>query len=225
MGASISTIFRKVGILASVAAVFLLIAVSPAYAGGLAAIVCKIVDLTQNDIGKPVATAAVLGIAAMAMFGRISWGVVMVTATGVVIIFAAGSIVSTVTGAGDACGTDSGGGSNGGGTNGGGGNGGGTGCTPSCTAGFTCIGTTCAQVCATDQVCQQPNTVCEPTATSTKICQQKNCTTAADCGVGPGDWPRKCTADKCQPVECRSGHPEDCEAGESCQDGICVATP
>lgn len=83
----------------------MLLAPSDALAAGerLEAVICDVVYLVTGSIGKPVATAAIVGIALMAMFGRISWGIVMVTVTGIVMVFSAGQIVKVVTGS-TACG-------------------------------------------------------------------------------------------------------------------------
>jgi len=73
-------------------------------------VICDVVNLAMNEVGPPVASAAIIGIACMGMFGRISWGAVMITATGIVIIFAAGDIVQQVTNL-TACGAGAGSGS------------------------------------------------------------------------------------------------------------------
>lgn len=65
--------------------------------GELEQVICNIVSLTQDDIGKPVATAGVMAMAALAVFGRVSWGPLMVTAAGIGIIFSASDIVSAAT--------------------------------------------------------------------------------------------------------------------------------
>lgn len=101
-----------------VLALALLVFPSSAFAQSGAAlmeVICKIVSLTQNDIGKPLATAAIIFLCFMGMFGRISWGLILVTVCGIVIVFQAANIVTAVTGLTPSCGTASGGGGGGGG--------------------------------------------------------------------------------------------------------------
>lgn len=59
---------------------------------------CKIVDITKTDIAGPIATAGVIAVALLAMYARISWGYVMMTLTGIVMLFSAEQIYDTVAG-------------------------------------------------------------------------------------------------------------------------------
>ena len=66
--------------------------------GSLVDVICDIVELLQSDMAGPVATAGVIWMAAMAMFGRASWGAVMIVVVGVAIMFGAQDIVLVLVG-------------------------------------------------------------------------------------------------------------------------------
>jgi type IV secretory pathway VirB2 component (pilin) len=179
----LSSIFAFLGMMATAGLMVLPSFEAEAGAGGaaFAAIICKIVTMTQGPIGRPVATAAIIAIACMAMFGRISWGMVMITIVGIVIIFSAGQIVASITGMSSTCGSAGGSGGGGGGTTGGtgggaggGGNSGSGGCTSDneCAINHICVSRACYLVCITDSGCApKAGTTCQNvTGRSQKIC-------------------------------------------------------
>ncbi len=75
----------------------------PDQAHAIQASICKVVNLVRDDIGPPVASAAIIALALMAMFGRVTWGLVLTTNIGIGIIFSAAEIAATLTGKAAAC--------------------------------------------------------------------------------------------------------------------------
>ncbi len=85
---------------------------------------CSAYDLVNGGAGKAIATIAILTLGFMALLGRIQWGLVILVAVGIAVIFAAPEIADAVGGGdGNGC-VSSGGGSGQGPVNGGFGTGG-----------------------------------------------------------------------------------------------------
>lgn len=75
----------------------------------LGSVLCQVAGWLNSDIGRGIGIAGVVMMGGMSLFGRISWGLGITGATGVVLIFGASAIVDTdlnvndATGAASAC--------------------------------------------------------------------------------------------------------------------------
>ena len=82
-----------------------------AQAGGTNAIetvFCNVVALLNGTTGKAIATVAVIAVGIGALLGKISWGMALIVAVGVALVFGAATIVDALAsgqGAGADCGT------------------------------------------------------------------------------------------------------------------------
>jgi type IV secretory pathway VirB2 component (pilin) len=61
-------------------------------------ILCLIIGLIQANVGKAIATLAVIIIGITAMIGRTSWMQAMVVATGIAVVFGAAGLIATLVG-------------------------------------------------------------------------------------------------------------------------------
>lgn len=73
-----------------------------ASASALQLAICNIVWLITGGVAKATATLAIIFIGISAMIGKVSWGMALVVATGIGIVFGAGYI-SVILGAGNSC--------------------------------------------------------------------------------------------------------------------------
>ncbi len=81
-------------------------AASSAIAGGSNAIeqvMCNVVLILTGTTGKAVATVAVIAVGVGALLGKISWGMALIVALGIALIFGAASIVTTLGGNTNGC--------------------------------------------------------------------------------------------------------------------------
>ncbi len=64
---------------------------------------CNVVLILTGTTGKAIATVAVIAVGVGALLGKISWGMALIVALGVALIFGAASIVSSLGGTGNSC--------------------------------------------------------------------------------------------------------------------------
>lgn len=64
---------------------------------------CNVVALLTGMTGKAVATVAIIAVGVGALLGKISWGMALIVALGVALIFGAASIVDALGGASGGC--------------------------------------------------------------------------------------------------------------------------
>lgn len=64
---------------------------------------CNVVTIMTGTTGKAIATVAIIAVGVGALLGKISWGMALIVALGVALVFGAASIVSALGGAGSAC--------------------------------------------------------------------------------------------------------------------------
>jgi type IV secretory pathway VirB2 component (pilin) len=77
--------------------------VNNAAGGRLLEIVCHAVSVASNEIGKPLAVGAVLAVVLMALFGKVTWQLLLSTAAGIAIITGAPQIMTALTGMPASC--------------------------------------------------------------------------------------------------------------------------
>ncbi len=66
-------------------------------------VLCNIVDMVYGNLGRGLATLAVVIIGVGATLGKTSWGLAMTVAVGIAVIFNAGSVVSYLGAGGNGC--------------------------------------------------------------------------------------------------------------------------
>ena len=71
--------------------------------GNLGSSICRIVQALQGNIGRGIATIAVIFLGIGAFFGKVNWGLAIMVAGGVILIFGAAEITDTVTDSGGDC--------------------------------------------------------------------------------------------------------------------------
>ncbi len=64
---------------------------------------CNVVLILTGTTGKAIATVAVIAVGVGALLGKISWGMALIVALGVALIFGAASIVLSLGANGNAC--------------------------------------------------------------------------------------------------------------------------
>lgn len=64
---------------------------------------CNIVLILTGTTGKAIATVAVIAVGVGALLGKISWGMALIVALGIALIFGAASIVVALGGGGGSC--------------------------------------------------------------------------------------------------------------------------
>lgn len=64
---------------------------------------CNVVTILTGTTGKAIATVAIIAVGVGALLGKISWGMSLVVALGVALIFGAASIVTALGGSGSTC--------------------------------------------------------------------------------------------------------------------------
>lgn len=67
------------------------------------AVFCNLVIMLNGTTGKAVATLAVIAVGVGALLGKISWGMALIVALGVALVFGAASIVSALGGDSTSC--------------------------------------------------------------------------------------------------------------------------
>lgn len=88
---------RHLSILALLAIGMYLLFCSPAFAGVIGSMLCDTVGMVFLDIGRGLATIAVVALGAGAMMGKVSWGQGVIVIIGIGIVFGAGTVVWTLT--------------------------------------------------------------------------------------------------------------------------------
>lgn len=71
----------------------------------LETVMCNLVDFATGPTGRALATLAIIIIGVGALMGKVSWGMAIIVALGVAIIFGAPQIVKTLGAGGEACST------------------------------------------------------------------------------------------------------------------------
>lgn len=82
--------------LAMLATILLIIFMQAAYAAtdsAMGTVLCNIVDIVYGNLGRGLATLAVVIIGVGATLGKTSWGLAMTVAVGISVIFNAGTVV------------------------------------------------------------------------------------------------------------------------------------
>jgi len=64
---------------------------------------CNVVVLLTGTTGKAIATVAIIAVGVGALLGKVSWGMALIVALGVALVFGAASIVLALGGSGNAC--------------------------------------------------------------------------------------------------------------------------
>jgi type IV secretion system protein VirB2 len=64
---------------------------------------CNVVLILTGTTGKAIATVAVIAVGVGALLGKISWGMALIVALGVALVFGAASIVLALGGTGNTC--------------------------------------------------------------------------------------------------------------------------
>lgn len=64
---------------------------------------CNLVLIMNGTTGKAIATIAIIAVGVGALLGKISWGMALIVAIGVALVFGAASIVTALGGGGSAC--------------------------------------------------------------------------------------------------------------------------
>lgn len=62
----------------------------------LETVFCNVVQLLTGTTGKAVATVAIIAVGVGALLGKISWGMALIVAVGVALVFGAGTIVDAL---------------------------------------------------------------------------------------------------------------------------------
>lgn len=65
---------------------------------------CNIIVLLTGTTGKAIATVAIIAVGVGALLGKVSWGMALIVALGVALIFGASTIVSALGGSASSCG-------------------------------------------------------------------------------------------------------------------------
>ncbi len=68
---------------------------------------CNVVGLLTGPTGKAIATVAIIAVGIGALLGKISWGMALIVALGVALIFGAATIVDAIQGGNVTCTTGS----------------------------------------------------------------------------------------------------------------------
>ena len=86
------------------AAAALIMAPDYAMADGIENALCKVVEWLTGPIGKAIATIAIIIIGVGALMGKVSWGMAIIVAIGVGVVFGASELVTALGGGDEACG-------------------------------------------------------------------------------------------------------------------------
>ena len=66
-------------------------------------VMCNVVLILTGTTGKAIATVAVIAVGVGALLGKISWGMALIVALGIALIFGAASIVTSLGGDNSSC--------------------------------------------------------------------------------------------------------------------------
>ena len=77
-----------------------------ASSNGFDTVLCNVVNMFHSKTGKAIATVAVIAVGVGALMGKLSWGMALIIAIGIALIFGASGIVSII-GKGSGSGVDS----------------------------------------------------------------------------------------------------------------------
>jgi len=90
-------LLRDLGMLSFLACAFLVLFASPAMAGStVGGILCSIYSEIQTDVGRGIATLAVASLGISALVGKVSWGMAIMVAVGVAVLFGADTILTNL---------------------------------------------------------------------------------------------------------------------------------
>ena len=84
------------GLISMFAIAFLMPDMAAAGAGALAETLCSAVDFITDGVGAAIATIAIIVIGVGALMGKVSWGMAIIVALGIAIIFGAGEIAESL---------------------------------------------------------------------------------------------------------------------------------
>ncbi|MBY0354584.1 MAG: TrbC/VirB2 family protein [Rickettsiales bacterium] len=71
--------------------------------GPIGDVLCQVVQWFNGPVGAGIATLAVIIIGVGALLGKVSWGMAIIVGLGVAIVFGAGSVIESLTGATASC--------------------------------------------------------------------------------------------------------------------------
>lgn len=75
-----------------------LFTISNGYAATVGDILCDIYDEIQSDVGRGIATLAVATLGISALVGKVSWGMAIMVAVGIAVMYTADTIVPSISG-------------------------------------------------------------------------------------------------------------------------------
>lgn len=64
---------------------------------------CNVINMMTGTTGKSIATVAVIAVGIGALLGKVSWGMALIVALGVALVFGASTIVQALGGSGSSC--------------------------------------------------------------------------------------------------------------------------
>jgi len=70
---------------------------------GIEEVFCNVVAMLNGATGRAIATVAIIAVGVGALLGKISWGMALIVAVGVALIFGAASIVTALGGSSTTC--------------------------------------------------------------------------------------------------------------------------
>lgn len=77
---------------------FYALSASPAHAQTIGSILCGVWNLIYTDIGRGIATLAIVAVGIGATLGKASWGMAIMVAVGIAVMFGANTLVATLFG-------------------------------------------------------------------------------------------------------------------------------
>jgi type IV secretion system protein VirB2 len=90
-------------------AIYICTALMPdvAHANAIETVFCNVVGALTGTTGAAIATVAVIAVGVGALLGKISWGMALIVAVGIALVFGASSIVTAIapSGTGGTCGS------------------------------------------------------------------------------------------------------------------------
>jgi len=103
-----ANMFERQVMLAFLATVFMLLMISAAHAASvntpMGDVLCTIVDMVYGNLGRGLATLAVVIIGVGATLGKTSWGLALTVAVGIAVIFNAATVVGYLGSGAEGCG-------------------------------------------------------------------------------------------------------------------------
>ena len=88
--------FSRIALLFFSACAAYMCALSPAYATPMGDVLCLVMDWMTGNLGKGMATIAVLIVGVGATMGKVSWGLAMTVGIGISVLFGAANLVLTM---------------------------------------------------------------------------------------------------------------------------------